>query len=76
MTMVALKYQQEYMTTNRGWEDFNRAILKVTHVGSLPDYQRMFEKLGNWLDEWTQKELSETCMVGVISPIVDGFQLI
>ena len=31
-------------------EDFDEALSKIRQIGSLRDYQKEFERLGNWVD--------------------------
>ncbi|KAL9438182.1 hypothetical protein AB3S75_023948 [Citrus x aurantiifolia] len=45
-------------------EDFDEALSKVEQVGSVPDYQKEFERLGNRVQGWTQKALVGTFMGG------------
>jgi hypothetical protein len=42
------------------YEDFDEALSKVRQVGSLRDYQKEFERLGNRVHGWTQKALVGT----------------
>ena len=46
-------------------EDFDEALSRVKQMGSLRDYQREFEKLGNRMQGWTQKALVGTFMGGL-----------
>ncbi|KAF2325565.1 hypothetical protein GH714_030423 [Hevea brasiliensis] len=43
-------------------EDFDEDLSRVKQVGSLRDYQKEFEKLGNRVQGWTQKALVGTFM--------------
>ncbi|KAK8483156.1 hypothetical protein V6N12_019587 [Hibiscus sabdariffa] len=43
-------------------EDFDEALSRVRQLGSLRDYQREIEKLGNRVQGWTQKALVGTFM--------------
>ena len=43
-------------------EDFDEALSKVEQMGSLRDYQKKFEQLGNQVQGWTQKALVGTFM--------------
>lgn len=56
-------------------ENFDEALSRVTQVGSLRDYQREFEKLGNRVQGWTQKALVGTFMGGLKSEIADGIRM-
>ncbi|KAJ0020848.1 hypothetical protein Pint_31497 [Pistacia integerrima] len=53
-------------------EDFDEALSKVKQLGSLRDYQKEFERLGNRVQGWTQKALVGTFMGGLKPEIVDG----
>nr|TKS18169.1 hypothetical protein D5086_0000006520 [Populus alba] len=44
-------------------------------VGSLRDYQKNFERLGNRVHGWTQKALVGTFMGGLKSEIADGIRM-
>lgn len=46
-------------------EDFDEALSKVNQVGSLRDYHKDFEKLGNQVQGWTQGTLVGTFMGGL-----------
>jgi len=35
------------------YEDFDEALSRVHQVGSLRDYQKKFERLGNRVHDWT-----------------------
>ena len=56
-------------------EDFDETLSRVQQVGSLREYQKEFEKLGNWVQGWTQKALVGTFMGGLKSEIVDGIRM-
>ncbi|KAL5565238.1 hypothetical protein UlMin_028402 [Ulmus minor] len=56
-------------------EDFDEALSRVRQVGSLRDYQREFERLGNRVQGWTQKALVGTFMGGLKSEIADGIRM-
>ncbi|RVW35013.1 Retrovirus-related Pol polyprotein from transposon 17.6 [Vitis vinifera] len=56
-------------------EDFDEALSRVKQMGSLRDYQREFEKLGNRMQGWTQKALVGTFMGGLKSEIADGIRM-
>ncbi|KAF2299217.1 hypothetical protein GH714_030989 [Hevea brasiliensis] len=43
-------------------EDFDEALSKIKQVGSLREYQKEFEKLGNRVQGWTQRALVGTFM--------------
>lgn len=46
-------------------EDFDEALSRVKQTGSLRDYQKEFERLGNRLHGWTQQALVGTFMGGL-----------
>jgi hypothetical protein len=56
-------------------EDFDEALSRVCQVGSLRDYQKEFERLGNRVHGWTQKALVGTFIGGLKSEITDGIQM-
>jgi hypothetical protein len=56
-------------------EDFDEALFRVCQVGSLRDYQKEFERLGNRVHGWTQKALVSTFMGGLKSEITDGIRM-
>ena len=56
-------------------EDFDEVLSHITQNGSLRDYQREFEKLGNRVQGWTQKALVGTFMGGLKLEVVDGIQM-
>ncbi|RVW13640.1 hypothetical protein CK203_088827 [Vitis vinifera] len=49
--------------------------LKDQATGTLRDYQREFEKLGNRVQGWTHKALVGTFMGGLKAEIADGIQM-
>ena len=56
-------------------EDFDEALSHIKQGGSLRDYQREFEKLGNRVHGWTQKALVGTFMGGLKPEIADGIRM-
>ncbi|KAJ0020779.1 hypothetical protein Pint_31593 [Pistacia integerrima] len=56
-------------------EDFDKVLSKVKQVGSLRDYQKEFERLGNRVQGWTQKALVGTFMGGLKPEIADGIRM-
>ncbi|KAL5575959.1 hypothetical protein UlMin_017658 [Ulmus minor] len=48
-------------------EDFDKALSKVRQIGSLRDYQKEFERLGNRVHGWSQKALVGSFMGGLRS---------
>ncbi|KAH9724161.1 hypothetical protein KPL70_007389 [Citrus sinensis] len=56
-------------------EDFDEALSHITQNGSLRDYQREFEKLGNRVQGWTQKALVGTFMGGLKPEVADGIRM-
>lgn len=56
-------------------EDFDEALSHIQQVGSLRDYQREFEKLGNRVHGWTQKAMVGTFMGGLKSEIAEGIRM-
>jgi len=56
-------------------EDFDEAFSHIKQSGSLRDYQREFEKLGNRVHGWTQKALVGTFMGGLKSEVADGIRM-
>lgn len=56
-------------------EDFDEALSKVRQTGSLRDYQKEFERLGNRVHGWTQKALVGTFMGGLNAEIADGIRM-
>ncbi|XP_010275983.1 PREDICTED: uncharacterized protein LOC104610859 [Nelumbo nucifera] len=49
-----------------------QGTLESHKVGSLHDYQKEFERLGNWVHGWTQKALVGTFMGGLKPDIADN----
>jgi len=49
--------------------DFDEALSKVQQIGSLRDYQKEFERLGNLVHGWSQKTLVGSFMGGLKSKI-------
>jgi hypothetical protein len=58
-----------------GPTDCDEALSRVCQVGSLRDYQKEFERLGNRVHGWTQKALVGTFMGGLKSEIADGIRM-
>ncbi|KAJ8749838.1 hypothetical protein K2173_013241 [Erythroxylum novogranatense] len=56
-------------------EDFDESLSKIRQIGSLRDYQREFERLGNRVRGWTQRALVGTFMGGLKPEIVDGIRM-
>lgn len=56
-------------------EDFDEALSHIKEGGSLRDYQREFEKLGNRIHGWTQKALVGTFMGGLNPEVADGIRM-
>ena len=56
-------------------EDFDEALSRVRQVGTLRDYQREFERLGNRVHGRTQKALVRTFMGGLNPEISDGVRM-
>jgi hypothetical protein len=56
-------------------EDFDEALLRVRQGGSLREYQREFERLGNRVQGWTQKALVGTFMGGLKPDIAEGIMM-
>ena len=56
-------------------EDFDEALSKIEQKGSLRDYQKEFERLGNKVSGWTQKALVGTFMGGLESEIAEGIRM-
>ncbi|KAL8115464.1 hypothetical protein AgCh_022091 [Apium graveolens] len=52
-------------------EDFDEALTRVKQTGSLREYQREFERLGNRVHGWTQKALVGAFMGGLKAEIAD-----
>ncbi|RVW63788.1 Transposon Tf2-2 polyprotein [Vitis vinifera] len=58
-----------------GCEDFDEALSRIKQLGTLRDYQREFEKLGNRVQGWTQKALVGTFMGGLKAEIADEIRM-
>ncbi|RVW63197.1 Retrovirus-related Pol polyprotein from transposon 17.6 [Vitis vinifera] len=58
-----------------GCEDFDEALSRIKQLGTLRDYQREFEKLGNRVQGWTQKALVGTFMGGLKAEIADAIRM-
>eukprot|EP00261_Vitis_vinifera_P023282 XP_010655166.1 PREDICTED: uncharacterized protein LOC104880390 [Vitis vinifera] len=56
-------------------EDFDEALSRVRQSGTLRDYQREFERLGNRVRGWTQKALVGTFMGGLKPEVADGIRM-
>ena len=56
-------------------EDFDESLSRIRQRGSLRDYQREFERLGNRVRGWTQKALIGTFMGGLKTKISDGIRM-
>ncbi|XP_041025505.1 uncharacterized protein LOC121265907 [Juglans microcarpa x Juglans regia] len=56
-------------------EDFDEALSRIRQVGSLRDYQREFECLGNRVHGWMQRALVGTFMGGLKTDISDGIRM-
>jgi hypothetical protein len=56
-------------------EDFDEALSKVKQEGSLCEYQKEFERLGNRVHGWPQKALVGTFMGGLKPEIADGIRM-
>ncbi|XP_035545952.1 uncharacterized protein LOC118348436 [Juglans regia] len=56
-------------------EDFDEALSRIKQSGSLREYQREFERLGNRVRGWTQKALIGTFMGGLRTDISDGIRM-
>ncbi|XP_058111277.1 uncharacterized protein LOC131254302 [Magnolia sinica] len=56
-------------------EDFDEALSRIRQTGSLREYQREFEQLGNRVTGWTQKALVGTFMGGLKTEISDGIRM-
>ncbi|KAH9723902.1 hypothetical protein KPL70_007302 [Citrus sinensis] len=46
-------------------EDFDEALSRMQQIGTLRDYQKGFERLGNKVHGWTQRALVHTFMGGL-----------
>lgn len=53
-------------------KDFDETLLKIKQTGSLCDYQKEFERLGNWVQGWFQKALVDMFIGGLKPEITDG----
>ncbi|EEF45881.1 conserved hypothetical protein [Ricinus communis] len=56
-------------------ENFDEALSRVTQRGSLRDYQKEFEKLGNKVQGWTQRALVGTFIGGLKPEIAEGIRM-
>ncbi|RVX02376.1 Retrovirus-related Pol polyprotein from transposon 297 [Vitis vinifera] len=56
-------------------EDFDEALSRVRQSGTLRDYQREFERLGDRVRGWTQKALVGTFMRGLKPEVADGIRM-
>ena len=56
-------------------EDFDEALSRIRQTGSMRDYQREFEQLGNRVKGWTQKALVGTFMGGLKTETSDGIRM-
>ena len=56
-------------------EDYNEALSRVKQTGTLRDYQREFERLGNRVSGWTQGALVGTFMGGLKPEIADEIRM-
>jgi hypothetical protein len=56
-------------------ENFDEALSRIRQTGSLCEYQREFERLGNRVRGWTQKALVGTFMGGLKLDISDGIRI-
>lgn len=56
-------------------KDFDEALSKVKQEGSLREYQKEFERLGNRVHGWPQKALVGTFMGGLKPEIADGIRM-
>nr|TKR91483.1 hypothetical protein D5086_0000223020 [Populus alba] len=56
-------------------EDFDEALSKVKQEGSLREYQKEFEWLGNRVHGWPHKALVGTFMEGLKPEIADGIRM-
>jgi len=57
------------------YENFYEVLLRIRQTGSLHEYQREFERLGNRVRGWTQKALVGTFMGGLRSDISDDIRM-
>ncbi|KAH9735040.1 hypothetical protein KPL71_017615 [Citrus sinensis] len=56
-------------------EDFDEALSHVQQTGTLRDYQKEFERLGNKVHGWTQRALVGTFMEGLKPEISEEIRL-
>jgi hypothetical protein len=56
-------------------EDFDESLSKIRQTGSLREYQKEFERLGNRVQGWTPKALVGTFMGGLKPEIADGIRM-
>ena len=56
-------------------EDFDEALSKVRQIGSLREYQKEFERLGNRVHGWSQKALVGSFMGGLRSEISETIRM-
>lgn len=56
-------------------EDFDEALSRIKQTGTLRDYQREFEKLGNRVKGWISKALVGTFIRGLKPEIFDGIRM-
>ena len=56
-------------------EDFDKFLSKIRQTGSLREYQREFERLGNRVQGWTQKASVGTFMGGLKTEIANGIRM-
>ncbi|KAH9735628.1 hypothetical protein KPL71_017801 [Citrus sinensis] len=56
-------------------EDFDEALSRVKQTGTLGDYRKEFERLGNRVQGWTQKALVGTFMGGLKPEISEEIRL-
>lgn len=56
-------------------EDFDEALSKIRQIGSLRDYQKEFERLGNWVDGWSQKAFVRSFMGGIRLEISEAIRM-
>ncbi|RVW21961.1 hypothetical protein CK203_107764 [Vitis vinifera] len=56
-------------------ENFDEALSKIRQIGSLRDYQKEFERLGNRVHGWSQKALVGSFMGGLRSEISETIRM-
>nr|TKR91215.1 hypothetical protein D5086_0000225710 [Populus alba] len=56
-------------------ENFDETLSRIRQTGSLREYQREFERLGNRVRGWTQRALVGTFMGGLRTDISDGIRM-